>query len=309
MIFKQYNIEKTLYFVVMNLTNLEIECFLAICEHKTISRAAESLYITQPSLSSRLKTLERELGGELFVRKKGSRDITLTPAGKAFYKLALQYTELWSQMKGVFKTAPNRLRISSLNSLDTFLLPQVYDNFLLQNPDVELEIQSMDLSAASHSILSGDTDLAFTTGKSHDKSLNQTIILKEPMTIVFNKNLSLNSPANPQDLLAHQELFVDWSSDFTDWHNEIFGDSHPKLTVSIMSHIKMFLESKPCWAIVPVSVATGLEKDSNLISRLATDFDLPYRVVSIITLPDAAKNTAIDRFCDCLKQTVSKYTI
>ena len=309
MIFKQYNIEKTLYFVVMNLTNLEIECFLAICQHKTISSAAESLYITQPSLSSRLKTLERELGGELFVRKKGSRDITLTPAGKAFYKLALQYTELWSQMKGVFKTAPNRLRISSLNSLDTFLLPQVYDNFLLQNPDVELEIQSMDLSAASHSILSGDTDLAFTTGKSHDKSLNQTIILKEPMTIVFNKNLSLNSPANPQDLLAHQELFVDWSSDFTDWHNEIFGDSHPKLTVSIMSHIKMFLESKPCWAIVPVSVATGLEKDSNLISRLATDFDLPYRVVSILTLPDADKNTAIDRFCDCLKQTVSKYMI
>ena len=235
MIFKQYNIEKTLYFVVMNLTNLEIECFLAICEHKTISSAAESLYITQPSLSSRLKTLERELGGELFVRKKGSRDITRTPAGKAFYKLALQYTELCSQMKGVFKTSPNRLRISSLNSLDTFLLPQVYDNFLLQNPDVELEIQSMDLSAASHSILSGDTDLAFTTGKSHDKSLNQTIILKEPMTIAFNKNLSLNSPANPQDLLAHQELFVDWSSNFTDWHNEIFGDSHPKLTVSIMS--------------------------------------------------------------------------
>ena len=72
MIFKQYNIEKTLYFVVMNLTNLEIECFLAICEHKTISSAAESLYITQPSLSSRLKTLERELGGELFVRKKGA---------------------------------------------------------------------------------------------------------------------------------------------------------------------------------------------------------------------------------------------
>lgn len=293
----------------MNLTNLEIECFLAICEHKTISSAAESLYITQPSLSSRLKTLERELGGALFVRKKGSRDITLTPAGKAFYKLALQYTELWSQMKGVFKTAPNRLRISSLNSLDTFLLPQVYDNFLQQNPDVELEIQSMDLSAARHSILSGCTDLAFTTGNIHDKSLNQTIILKEPMTIVFNKNLSLNSPANPQDLLAHQELFVDWSSDFTDWHNEIFGDSHPKLTVSIMSHIKMFLESKHCWAIVPVSVATGLEKDSNLISRLATDFDLPYRVISIITLPDADKNTAIDRFCDCLKQTVSKYTI
>ena len=52
------------------MTILEIECFLSICEHKTISRAAEALYITQPSLSSRLKTLERELGGELFVRTR-----------------------------------------------------------------------------------------------------------------------------------------------------------------------------------------------------------------------------------------------
>ena len=294
---------------MIKLTNLEIECFLAICEHKTISRAAESLYITQPSLSSRLKTLERELGGELFMRKKGCRDITLTPAGKEFYKLALQYNELWSQMQSVFKTAPNRLRISSLNSLDTFLLPQVYDNFLLQNPDIELEIQSMDLSAARHSILSGCTDLAFTTGNIHDKSLKQSAILREPMVIVCNKKLPLNSPVNPQDLLAHQELFVDWSSDFTDWHNKILGDSHPRLTVSIMSHIKMFLESKFCWATVPVSVATGLEKDSDLISRLDANFELPHRVVSIITLPDADKNAAIDKFCDCLRQTVSKYTI
>ena len=71
----------------------------------------------------------------------------------------------------------------------------------------------------------------------------------------------------------------------------------------------MFLESKPCWAIVPVSVATGLEKDSNLISLLDANFELPCRIVSIITMPDATKNTAIDRFCDCLKQTVSKYMI
>ena len=43
------------------MTVSEIECFLSICEHKTISRAAEELYITQPSLSSRLKTLEKRL--------------------------------------------------------------------------------------------------------------------------------------------------------------------------------------------------------------------------------------------------------
>ena len=47
------------------MTILEIECFLAICQYKTASRAAKALYITQPSLSNRLKTLEREVGGAL----------------------------------------------------------------------------------------------------------------------------------------------------------------------------------------------------------------------------------------------------
>ena len=60
------------------MTYTEIECFLAICRYKTGSRAAEALYITQPSLSTRLKTLEKELGGQLFYRKKGSREMTLT---------------------------------------------------------------------------------------------------------------------------------------------------------------------------------------------------------------------------------------
>lgn len=294
-------------FGVIWLTHLEIECFLAICEHKTISRAAESLYITQPSLSSRLKTLEKELGGELFERKKGSREIVLTSAGKEFHRLALQYNELVCQMQEVFKNSSNRLRISSLNSLDTFLLPQVYDNFLQQHPQIELEIQSMDLSAASHSIHSRDTDLAFTTGKSHDKTLKQTLVFKEPMVIICSKALNLPQKITPKDLLKNQELYVEWSSDFIDWHNEIFGNSHSKITVSIMTHIKQFLESKLCWAIVPVSVALGLEKQSE-IKKIEPSFELPCREVSIVTLPDD-KNTAIDKFCDCLKQTVSKYTV
>ena len=146
------------------MTITEIECFLSICEQKTISRAAEALYITQPSLSSRLKTLEKEVGSRLFVRKKGSREIALTPVGKEFYKLAIQYQEIIYKMKNLCDKTPDGLRISSLNSIDTFLLPQVYDRFLQEYPEIQLEIQNMDLTAASKSIHAGNTDIAFTTG-------------------------------------------------------------------------------------------------------------------------------------------------
>lgn len=285
------------------MTISEIECFLAICEHKTVSRAAESLYITQPSLSSRLKTLERELGGELFIRKKGSREMSLTAAGKEFYRLALQYEELIRQMNAVFDKQPKKLRVSSLNSLDTFLLPLLYERFLQRYPEIELEIQDMELLPASRSIHTGDTDVAFTTGKSQDKTLRQTAVFSEPMVVVCSSALQYDSP---EKLLCMQEIYVEWSSSFTKWHSENLGDSHPKLTVAIMSHLKQFLCSKPCWAIVPVSVASGLEQDGS-IKRVETGLDLPTREVSLITAPDSDKNIAVKYFYDCLKETVLKY--
>ena len=53
--------------------------FLAVCQEKNISKAAESLHIAQPSLSTQMKDLERELGVTLFIR--GHRQMTLTEAG------------------------------------------------------------------------------------------------------------------------------------------------------------------------------------------------------------------------------------
>lgn len=290
------------------MTITEIECFLSICEQKTISRAAEALYITQPSLSSRLKTLEKKIGTQLFVRKKGSREITLTPVGKEFYKLALQYQDVINKMQNLCDKTPDSLRISSLNSIDTFLLPQVYDRFLQEYPEIQLEIQNMDLTAASKSIHSGNTDIAFTTGKCHDITLKQTTVFKEPMVLVCNKDLSLGTMVSTNDLIKNQELYVEWSSDFCDWHDSTFSESHSKITVSIMAHIKQFLESKPCWAILPVSVATGLQADGK-IKVIKTQFELPSREISIVTLPQADNNAAIEKFYNCLLDAVSEYAI
>ena len=288
------------------MTILEIECFLSICEHKTISRAAGALYITQPSLSSRLKTLERELGGALFVRKKGAKEMSLTDAGKEFYKLALQYEDLITKMNGIFNGQGAKLRVSSLNSLDTFLLPQVYDLFLQKHPEIELEIQNMELAVASPNIHKGDTDIAFTTGKTNDKGLKQTLVFCEPMVIVCNKNIKALNGVSAQYLQNFQEVFVDWSSAYTKWHNDTIQNAHPKLTVAIMSHIKQFISHKKCWAIVPISVAQGLLQDEN-IKSLNADFSLPYREVSIVTSVKDDNNLSVKYFLDCLKEIVLKY--
>ena len=133
------------------MTQTGIACFLAICRYKTITRAAEMLYITQSSLSMRLKNLETELGGTLFFRRKGSREMILTAAGKEFYALAVQYTALEEEMKRVCKKQPTTFRIAFFNSLGTYLLPEVFELLLQEHPQLHLELQDMDLDAAEKS--------------------------------------------------------------------------------------------------------------------------------------------------------------
>ena len=77
------------------MTQLEIEAFLNIVKYGSITKAAEVLYISQPALSRRIKSLENELQYELFIRQKGIRNVILTPQGEAFIPIAEKWQQLW----------------------------------------------------------------------------------------------------------------------------------------------------------------------------------------------------------------------
>ena len=69
-----------------------LQYFLAVAREQNISAAAQSLHLTQPTLSRQLKELEEELGKQLMVR--GSRKITLTEDGMLLRKRAEEILEL-----------------------------------------------------------------------------------------------------------------------------------------------------------------------------------------------------------------------
>ena len=69
--------------------------FLAVAREQSISAAAESLHLTQPTLSTQLKALEEELGKQLLIRgSKGSRKVLLTEEGQILRKRAEEILSL-----------------------------------------------------------------------------------------------------------------------------------------------------------------------------------------------------------------------
>ncbi len=73
----------------------ELKYFLAVAREQSISKAASSLFVTQPNLSRQMQNLEKELGQQLFIR--GTRKITLTEAGQLLRKRAEEIIELYNK--------------------------------------------------------------------------------------------------------------------------------------------------------------------------------------------------------------------
>lgn len=286
------------------MTHTGIECFLAVCRHKTGIAAAQALYITQPSLSARLKNLESQLGGPLFYRRKGSREMLLTPAGKAFYELALQYEALLEKMEQVCHARRRELRISSFNSLGTYLLPAVCERFLQEQPQIGLELQDMELLPASQSLLNGQTDIAFTTGKNQDAMLKQFPVFSEPMVLVAGSKTRQTEPITLRQLRPEDEVYIEWNSEYGRWHQKLFREGQPRIRISVMAHLRLLLEKENSWAIVPASVAEGLEKETR-VQILKTAFPLPKREVSCLMTAAGEQDTDVQAFLQCLHRYLS----
>src|SRR5919201_1582006 len=123
---------------------VQVEGFLEVARLGSVSRAAEALYVTQPTLTARLHSLERELGQRLFVRTRNG--MRLTEAGRAFIpyaERALRALREGRQALGDVGTGTaGHLMIGAAPAVSTYLLPAVLERFVSQHPRVEVAVRT-----------------------------------------------------------------------------------------------------------------------------------------------------------------------
>lgn len=85
----------------------ELRYFLAVAQEQSVTKAAEYLYITQPSLSRQMQNLEKEIGRPLFIR--GSRKVTLTETGMLLKKRAEEMIALYEKTEAEISVSPEEV--------------------------------------------------------------------------------------------------------------------------------------------------------------------------------------------------------
>ncbi len=170
----------------------QIRAFLHVASLKSFSEAGEKMFISQPSVSVRIKALEEELGVILFDRSK-SRELILTEAGIVFHDYAQSIINLQDEcrekMSGRREEATGLVYIGASTVPGTYLLPSRLAKFKTKYPSIGFNIVVLDTSAVVEGILNYSFDLGFVGRLKQDEKLVYTPLLEDELVLCVRKGL------------------------------------------------------------------------------------------------------------------------
>lgn len=207
----------------------ELYYFIAIAEEKSISKAAERLFMAQSSLSQFLGILENNVGSKLFIRT--SRGVCLTQEGELMlqyaYKTLAEYRSVQNEIKDIKQLKSGRVIMGISTFRGSYLLPPVLNAFHLEHPDVKVEIVEKNSMALEQMLLSGEIDIALLVMSEADPRLNIERVMKDEICLLTspthpimafvrdnedNSDSRIPQYVNLKDTLAYEYLLSDYDT-------------------------------------------------------------------------------------------------
>jgi LysR family cyn operon transcriptional activator len=162
--------------------------FIRAAELLNFTKAAESLYVSQPTLSVQIHQLEQELGAELFSRV--GRNVRLTQAGEVFLSRARQAVveleEGAKEVDGLTGLIRGTLSIAALPLIGSKLVPGWVSTFKERYPNVRMHIRTGTSDDIEARLLAGTIDMGIATAPNHP-DLSWSELFKDETVLLASK--------------------------------------------------------------------------------------------------------------------------
>jgi DNA-binding transcriptional LysR family regulator len=203
----------------------QIEAFVEIAKLGSVTRAAQSLYLTQPTVTNRLQTLETEVGEPLFTRVQYG--VTLTEAGRMllpYAERALQtLNEGTSALKELHDGTRGSLYISSVRLISNYVLPDLLERFSVTHPGVNVVIRSDHTEEVVVRVLSSDVQIGLCYKVKHPDIAVAKLHDDELLLVVYPDHpFSCRAEVTVQEI-ADESLGLLVAADYVRRVSEIFG--------------------------------------------------------------------------------------
>ena len=164
--------------------------FVTVAEELNFSKAALKLYTAQPSLSQQIKDLEQHVGVQLLYRTK--RKVELTEEGTVFLQQArltlAQADKAIAMARQVLHAKQQTLRLGFIPVAEIKVFPALLPNLRMQNPDLKIELLSLNNTEQLRLLKKGDLDITFTYCNLNNERIESLFVLPEPLIFVLPRN-------------------------------------------------------------------------------------------------------------------------
>ncbi|OMF19758.1 LysR family transcriptional regulator [Paenibacillus sp. FSL H8-0548] len=199
----------------MNIEN--IEAFVYVIHCGSFNKAADALYLSQPSVTARIKSLEHELDCKLFDRQ--GKQIQITDDGKRFLPYAQQLLLIYQKGKQHInqkKSLPNEYRIGCTVSVSNYIIPDLLLRLKDKFPNTHYKLVTGTTDEIMNKVLNKEVDIGFVRNVNHP-SLQSNKFYEDPIRLyvyeghpfLTTENLTIGAIAE-QPLVFFECGSLDW---------------------------------------------------------------------------------------------------
>jgi DNA-binding transcriptional LysR family regulator len=286
----------------------QLEAFIEVARRGSVSRAAEALYATQPTLTARLKGLERELDAKLFIRSQ--RGMRLSDAGRAFLPYAERTIDTVSSGRRLLaelaRGETGQLALGAAPAVSTYVLPRILTRFRRTHPKVSLAVRTGHSEEVLELVLREQVQVGL--GRAlHHPQVEAIPLYEDELVLVVDPRhrFAAEQEVDADELTEVQLILFDRSSSYHRLTSEFFerAGAVPRGVMELdnIDAAKKMVEQGLGVALLPhTAVAAELEAGS-LKALTLHDAPAPNRRIVIYRRRDAGPPSgALQAFLNCL---------
>lgn len=188
----------------------QLRVFCAVAMARSVSGAARSLFLTQPSVSAQLRSLEKSVGTRLYFHERGQ--LTLTEAGRVLLRYAETITraedEATRALSAIQAMNTGLLRVGANTTGGMYIVPPILKAFIRQYADVKVALSIGITPRLLDELSEGSIDIAVVPGPIEDRQFKSLSICTDRVVMIASPQHELARVGEPVTSAALSELEI-----------------------------------------------------------------------------------------------------
>ena len=278
----------------------QLEAFVEVAHRRSVTAAAEALFVTQPALTARLNALEAALGTDLLVRRRRG-GAQLTEAGRAYLPYAERALEAVRDgtqlLHAMAEGRAGQVAIGASPAVSTYALPPILHRFAERNPGVQLAVRTGHSEEVLELVKREQVEVALIRAL-RDPEIETFTLYEDELVLVVHPDHAFagRGRVRLQELADEQFVLFDRASSYHELTNALFRRSGvlPRglMELDNIDSAKKMVEQGLGIALLPKIAVAGEVADGRLHLVRILDAQAPRRPIVAVRRLDAPPASA-----------------